>query len=83
VGILKDLFIGGAAYKALKQSNRPGVVAPPSCTLLGMEHIGFGRTWKINYIDNNNPNLKLNFKIRPGMTGRTARGSGSWKFYWS
>jgi hypothetical protein len=48
-----------------------------------MEHIGFGRTWKINYIDNNNPNLKLNFKIRPGMTGRTARGSGSWKFYWS
>tara|TARA_B100001564_G_scaffold270271_1_gene231889 strand:+ start:463 stop:714 length:252 start_codon:yes stop_codon:yes gene_type:complete len=83
MGILKDILIGGAALKALKQSNRPGVVPPPNCTLLGMEHVGFGRTWKIIYIDNNNPNLKLNFKITPGTTSRTSIGSGSWKFHWS
>ena len=64
MGILKDLIIGGVALKALKRSDRPGVVPPSSCTLLGMEHVGLGRTWKITYIDNDNPNVKLNFKIR-------------------
>lgn len=83
MGILKDLIIGGAALKALKRSDRPGVVPPSSCTLLGMEHVGLGRTWKITYIDNDNPNVKLNFKISPGQTGRTARGGGNWKFHWS
>ena len=83
MGILKDILIGGAALKALKQSNRPGVVPPSNCSLLGMEHIGFGRTWKIIYINNDNPNVKLNFKISPGTTSRTSRGSGSWKFHWS
>lgn len=83
MGFLKDLLIGGAAFKALKRSDRPGVVPPHSCTMLSMEHIGFGRTWKITYIDNNNPNVKLNFKISPGTTGRTSRGGGRWKFYWN
>ena len=82
MGLLKDLIIGGAALKALKRSNRPGVIPPSSCTLLGMEHVGFGSTWKITYVDNKNPNLKLNFKITPGISGRTSR-SGKWKFYWN
>ena len=59
MGIFKDLLIGGAALKALKQSNRPGVVPPSSCTVIGMKHIGFGRTWKIDYIENNRPNIKF------------------------
>lgn len=82
MGFLKNILIGGAALKALKQSNRPGVVPPTGCTLLGMEHVGFGSTWKITYIYNDNPNVKLNFKISSGVTGRTAK-SGKWKFHWN
>ena len=36
MGIIKDILLGGAAWKALKRSDRPGVIAPPNCTLLGM-----------------------------------------------
>ena len=42
MGFLKDILIGGAAWKALKRSDRPGVYAPPGYTLLGMQHIGLG-----------------------------------------
>ena len=83
MGIFKDLLIGGAALKALKQSNRPGVVPPSSCTVIGMKHIGFVRTWKIDYIENNRPNIKLNFKISPGVISRSAKGSENWKFHWN
>jgi len=82
MGFLKDILIGGAAWKALKRSDRPGVVAPPNCTLLGMEHIGFGRRWKIIYCNNKTPNVKLNFTIGPGTTGMNS-GGNIWKFHWS
>jgi hypothetical protein len=82
MGILKDILIGGAAWKALKRSDRPGVVVPPNCTLLGMEHIGFGSRWKIIYCTNKNPNVKLSFTIGPGTTGMNS-GGNKWKFHWS
>ena len=62
MGILKDILVGGAAWKALKRSDRPGVFPPSGYTVLGMEHIGMGRTWKIIYCKNKNPNIK---KERP------------------
>ena len=34
----KDLLVAGTAYKALKQSRPPGVIAPPGYTITGMEH---------------------------------------------
>ena len=58
MGILKDILVGGAAWKALKRSDRPGVFPPSGYTVLGMEHIGMGRTWKIIYCKNKNPNIK-------------------------
>ena len=82
MGIIKDILLGGAAWKALKRSDRPGVVTPPNCTLLGMEHIGFGRRWRIIYCNNKNPHMKLNFTIGPGTTGMNS-GGNQWKFYWS
>jgi len=82
MGIIKDILLGGAALKALKRSDRPGVVTPPNCTLLGMEHIGFGKRWKIIYCNNKNPHMKLNFTIGPGTTGMNS-GGNQWKFYWS
>ena len=82
MGIIKDILLGGAAWKALTRSDRPGVVTPPNCTLLGMEHIGFGKRWKIIYCNNKNPHMKLNFTIGPGTTGMNS-GGNQWKFYWS
>jgi len=82
MGIIKDILLGGAAWKALKRSDRHGVVTPPNCTLLGMEHIGFGKRWKIIYCNNKNPHMKLNFTIGPGTTGMNS-GGNQWKFYWS
>jgi hypothetical protein len=82
MGLLKDILIGGAAWKALKRSDRPGVMAPPNCSLLGMEHIGLGRSWKIIYCNNNNPNVKLSFTIAPGTRGMNS-GGNQWTFYWN
>jgi len=82
MGIIKDILLGGAAWKALKRSDRPGVVTPPNFTLLGMEHIGFGRRWKIMYCNNKNPNMKLNFTIGPGTTGMNS-GGNQWTFHWN
>ncbi|MDB4450974.1 hypothetical protein N9121_01330 [Pseudomonadales bacterium] len=82
MGLFKDILIGGAAWKALKRSDRPGVLAPPGFTLLGLEHVGFGRKWKIIYCNNNTPNLKLNFTISPGTTGRS-EGGAQWQFHWA
>ena len=82
MGILKDLLIGGAAYKALKRSDRPGIVAPPSCTLVGMEHKGFGSSWKIIYVKNDSPNIKRNFTVRPGMRSFTT-GRDKWGIHWN
>jgi hypothetical protein len=65
MGLFKDILIGGAALKALNRSDRPGVVAPPGFTLLGMQHVGFGKKWKIIYCNNKTPNVKLNFTISP------------------
>ena len=82
MGILKEILLGGAAWKDLKRSDRPGIVAPPNCTLLGMQHIGMGSSWKVIYCKNNNPNVKLNFTVRPGMTGMNT-GGDQWKIHWT
>jgi len=82
MGFIKDILLAGTAWKALKRSDRPGVIAPPNCTLLGMEHIGFGKRWKIIYCNNNNPNVKLNFTIGPGTTGMNS-GDNQWIFHWT
>ena len=82
VGFLKDLLIGGVAYKALKQSNPPTIVPPPTCTIVGMQHIGMGSKWKVTFIRKDNPNVKRNFTISKGTTGRTS-GADRWKFYWN
>ena len=82
MGFLKDILIGGAAWKALKRSDRPGVIAPPGYTLLGMEHIGFGSKWKITYCKNKSPNLKSSFTINPYNSGMST-GRGQWKFHWN
>ena len=82
MGFLKDLLIGGAALKALKRSDRPVVLAPPTCSVVGMEHKGFGSTWKVTYIYNDKPNMKHNFKISKGTTGRMS-GRDKWHFQWS
>ena len=82
MGLFKDILIGGAALKALNRSDRPGVVAPPGFTLLGMQHVGFGKKWKIIYCNNITPNVKLNFTISPGTSGRNS-GGAQWHFHWS
>ena len=82
MGIIKDILLGGAAWKALKRSDRSGVVTPPNCTLLGMEHIAFGRRWRIIYCNNKNPHMKLNFTIGLGTTGMNS-GANQWKFHWN
>tara|TARA_B100001287_G_scaffold94512_1_gene79402 strand:- start:584 stop:832 length:249 start_codon:yes stop_codon:yes gene_type:complete len=82
MGFWKDLLIGGAAYKALKQSSPPGIVAPPTCTIVGMKHIGLGSKWRIYYIKNDSPNLKRNFTISKGTSVMTS-GSDKWKFHWN
>ena len=63
MGLFKDLLIGGAALKALKRSDRPVVLAPPTCSVVGLEHKGFGATWKVTYIYNDKPNMRHNFTI--------------------
>lgn len=82
MGIIKDILLGGAAWKALKRSDRLGVVTLPNFTLLGMEHIGFGRSWKIIYSNNKNLNMKLNFTIGLGTTGMNS-GGNQWTFHWN
>ena len=61
MGILKDILIGGAALKALKQSNKPGIIPPAGITVLGLKHEGLGSSWKVTYTKDSNPNVKLNF----------------------
>ena len=80
---LKDWLIAGVATKALKSSQRPGVISPPGYTVIGMTHKGIaGSNWKITYIKDDQPNMKLNFTIKKGITGRS-EGSGKWPFHWS
>ena len=81
MGLIKNILLGGAAWKALAMSDRPGVVAPSNCTILGMKHVGFGKRWKIVYCVNNNPNVKLSFTITPGTVGRNT-GGNQWNFHW-
>ena len=81
MGFLKDLLIGGTAYKAYKATKRPGVMEPPGIKMLGMEHEGLGSTWRIHYIEESNPNVKKSFTITPSVTGRTS-GRYRWKFQW-
>ena len=81
MGFLKDLLIGGTAYKAYKATKRPGVMVPPGVTMLGMEHEGFGSKWRIYYVEDRNRNVKKSFTITPGTSGRTS-GTYKWKFDW-
>ena len=82
MGILKDILIGGAALKALKQSNKPGVIPPAGITVLGLKHEGLGSSWKVTYIKDSNPNVKLKKKKKKGISGRSS-GGGQWKFHWN
>lgn len=81
MGFLKDILIGGAAWKALKRSDRPGVCAPPGYTLLGMQHIGLGSQWKIIYCKNDVPNVKLHFTIGRNSSGMYT-GADKWQIQW-
>ena len=81
MGLFK-ILVGAAALKTLKSSNRPGVIPPPGHTVTGIEHKGIiGSTWKISYVKNDQPNLRKNFTISKGTSGRIS-GSDRWKFYW-
>ena len=82
MGFWKDLFVGAVAYKALKQSNPPTIVPPPTCTIVGMKHLGLGAKWKITYIKKDSPNSKRNFTISKGTSGLTS-GTDRWKFHWN
>ncbi len=82
MGLFKDLLIGGAALKALKRSNRPVVLPPPTCSVVGLEHKGFGSTWKVTYIYNDRPNMKYNFTVNKSTKVRTS-GRDKWHFQWS
>ena len=82
MGFLKDILIGGAAWKALKRSERPVIVAASNWIVLRIKHIGMGSNWKVKYCKNSNPNVKLNFTVRPGMTGMNA-GGDRWKIHWT
>ena len=80
---LKDWLIAGVAVKALKSSQRPGVISPPGITVIGINHIGVtSSSWKITYVRDDQPSMKLNFTIKKGVTGRS-EGSGKWTFHWS
>ena len=80
---LKHWILGGAAAKALRVSQRPSIVAPLSYTVTGMKHQGLiGTSWRVSYIKDDQPNLRKNFSISKGTTGRT-EGSARWKFYWN
>ena len=82
MGFFKDLLIGGAALKALKRSDRPVVLPPPTCSVVGLEHKGFGSTWKVTYIYNDRPNVKHNFTVNKRTKVRTS-GRDKWHFQWS
>ena len=82
MGFLKDLLIGGAALKALKRSDRPVVLAPPNCSVVGLQHRGLGSSWKVTYIHNDRPNIKKSFNINKGSKQRIS-GKDKWQFQWS
>ena len=82
MGLFKDLLIGGAALKALKRSDRPVVLPPPTCSVVGLEHKGFGSTWKVTYIYNDRPNVKHSFTVNKRTKVRTS-GRDKWHFQWS
>ena len=69
MGFLKDLLIGGVAYKALKQSNPPTIVPPPTCTIVGMQHIGMGSKWRVTFIRKDNPNVKETSQFQRAQLG--------------
>jgi len=77
----KDLLIAGTAYKALKQSRPPGVIAPPGYTITGMDHKGLGSKWKISYVRNENPNITNSFTISSSTSGYTT-GADKWIIKW-
>ena len=82
MGLFKDLLIGGAALKALKRSDRPVVLAPPTCSVVGLEHKGLGSTWKVTYIYNDRPNVKHSFTINKRTKARMS-GRDKWRFQWN
>ena len=78
---LKDILLAGAAYKALKQSSPPGVVAPPTCTITGMKHQGMGSKWKISYVRNDTPNVTQHFTVT-SSTSSIMTGADKWEINW-
>ena len=78
---LKDWLLGGLAYKAYKQGVRPGVTEPPGFTVVGLEHIGLGSEWRVSYIRDESPNVRMNFRISPGTT-QVHIGSNTFNIYW-
>jgi len=76
------ILVGAAAVKAVRASNRPGVIPPPGYTVTGIKHKGvIGSKWKISYIKNSQPNLKKSFTINNRTRCRTS-GSERWEFHW-
>lgn len=78
---LKDILLAGATYKALKQSNPPGVFAPATCTITGMKHQGMGSRWKISYVRNDVPNVTQHFTVTSG-TSSVMIGADRWEINW-
>lgn len=78
---LKDIVLAGVAYKALKQSSPPGVVAPPGYTITGMKHKGLGSTWKISYVRNDTPNVTQHFTVT-SSTSAVTTGADRWEINW-
>lgn len=83
MSLFKDLALAAMSAKALKQSDRPGVVAPPGYTVVGMKHEGIaGSRWKITYVKDSLPNSKFHFRIHRA-TRTVSRGAATFTIHWS
>jgi hypothetical protein len=66
----KGLFAGMVALKIHNATKRPTVVAPKGFTVVGLDHSGIGKNWKVYYIKDERPNVKHVFSI--GQSTRSA-----------
>ena len=79
---LKDLFLAGVALKALKKSDRPGVVATTGYTVVAMRHSGFGSDWEISYVEDSNPSNIKSFRVNRSHSGMSV-GRAQFKVLWN
>lgn len=78
---LKDWLLGGLAYKAYKQGQRPGVTEPSGFTVVGLEHKGIGNEWVVSYIENDRPNSINSFRVSPN-TKKVHIAGKTFSIYW-